>query len=132
MKVVRFRRRHQLLVVDAQLWGPRGFAKLKLAVDTGAGETLIVPEILDGLGYSVRDGEGVTVIRSAVAAEPGYLQRVSRFRTLGHEFANFRVHAHDLPDGFHFDGLLGLNVLDHFNYEIRSGEGRIRVERVAA
>lgn len=31
-----------------------------------------------------------------------------------------------------FDGLIGLNFLDKLNYEIRSGEGRILVERIGS
>ncbi len=130
MKTVRVRRAHGLIVVAAHLFGPLGVRKLDLAVDTGATETLILPEIIHGLGYSPRDGERVTKIRSAIGEEPGYLIRVSRFRTLGHEFPDQLVHAHDLPDGFGIDGLLGLNILDQFNCELRPRDGVIRVERV--
>ncbi len=48
--------------------------------------------------------------------------RVARFRALGHELPDFRVDAHDLPEGYGIDGLLGLSYLRQFNYEIRSGE----------
>jgi hypothetical protein len=39
------------------------------------------------------------------------------------------IHVHDLPTGIGLDGLLGLSFLKRFNYEIRSVEGRILVER---
>jgi hypothetical protein len=39
------------------------------------------------------------------------------------------IHVHDLPVGFGIDGLLGLSFLKRFNYEIRSAEGRILIER---
>ena len=42
------------------------------------------------------------------------------------------VHAHDLPEGFGIDGLLGLNILDQFNCELRPLDGVIRVERLFA
>jgi hypothetical protein len=45
---------------------------------------------------------------------------------------DFRVHAHDLPDGWNIRGLIGLSFLRQFNYEIRSLEGRICTERVRA
>jgi hypothetical protein len=32
---------------------------------------------------------------------------------------------------FGIDGLLGLSFLRHFNYAVRSREGRIRVDRIA-
>jgi hypothetical protein len=35
-----------------------------------------------------------------------------------------------LPEGFGIDGLLGLSFLRHFNYEIRSAEGRISADRI--
>ena len=56
--------------------------------------------------------------------------RVARFACLGHQQSDFRIHAHDLPDGWSIDGLIGLSFLRLLNYEIRSQEGRILVERV--
>jgi hypothetical protein len=69
------------------VWGPghRMERPLKLAVDTGAVETIIVPEVLDELGFNPRDGEAITMMRSAVDREPGYLIRVPRFECLGHQ-----------------------------------------------
>jgi hypothetical protein len=37
-----------------------------------------------------------------------------------------------LPDGWNIRGLIGLSFLRQFNYEIRSLEGRICIERVRA
>ena len=45
---------------------------------------------------------------------------------------DFRVHVHDLGDGFGIDGLIGLNFLREFNVELRPGEGRLRVDRITA
>jgi len=61
-------------------------------------------------------------------SEPGYLTRVTRFRALGHEFTDFRVHAPDVPKGFEIDGLLGLSFLRHFNYESVPKRVAARVE----
>ena len=68
-------------------------------------------------------------VRSAIGKEPGYMLRVRRFESLGFGFDDFLIHVHDLPSGFGIDGLLGLSFLKQFNYEIRSAEGRILVER---
>ena len=129
MKVIRFDPDAPLITVPVRIQGPLGSATLRLALDTGSEQTLIVPEVLDELGYSPREGEAITVIRSAIGSEPGYLLRVAKLATLGHEVRDFRVHAHDLPEGIGIGGLLGLSFLRQFNYEIRSGEGRIRVAR---
>ena len=71
------------------------------------------------------------MVRSAVGAEPGYMLRVDRFESLGFSFPDFRLHVHDLPEGVGIDGLLGLSFLRNFNYQIRSAEGRILIERIA-
>jgi predicted aspartyl protease len=131
MRVTRFDRTSDLILVPAYVLGPGGTrAELQVVLDTGASVTVIAPYVLDRMGYSPRDGEAITTMRSAIGAEPGYLIRVSRFRALGHELRDFRVHAHDLPEGYEIHGLLGLNFLRHFNYEIRSKEGRVLAQRL--
>lgn len=57
---------------------------------------------------------------------------VARFACLGHHATGFLVHAHDLPEGWGIDGLIGLSFLRQFNYEIRSLKGRIIVDRATA
>lgn len=57
--------------------------------------------------------------------------RVTRFESLGFGFSSFRLHVHDLPEGVGIDGLLGLSFLRHFNYEVRSVEGRLLIERAS-
>jgi hypothetical protein len=133
MIVARYQPRQPLIVVRGRVWGRRGGrSDLRLALDTAATITTIEPHVLDVLGYSAREGEGRSIIRSAVAEEPGYLIRVERLRALGHESSDLLVHAHDLPEGYGIDGLIGLNFLDQFVYEIRPHEGRILVERIGA
>ncbi len=130
MKVTRYDPSASLIIVSARLWGPRGKVKLDLAVDTAASLTVIVPEIVDGLGYSPRQGEAITTVSSALGQEPGYLIRVSRFWALGFMVTDFRVHVHDLGDGLGIDSLVGLNFLRQFNVELRPGEGRLLVDRI--
>ncbi len=132
MKVTRFDPNDELIIVNARIWTAQGrFADLRLAFDTGSSETLVMPEYTDALGYNPRHGEAITVIRSAIGEERGYMLRVARFTTLGFTIPNFRIHVHDLPDGYGIDGILGLSFLRQFNYEIRSAEGRVVVERIA-
>ncbi len=59
------------------------------------------------------------------------MMRVAKFSALGFEFPDFRVHVHDLPDGFGIDGLLGLSFLRHFDFEVRPLVGQLRVERAS-
>ena len=131
MKVTRFDATLDLIIVRARLWGPAGDTPLSLAVDTGSTETVIAPDLVDALGYSPRDGEAITVVRSAIGKEQGYTLRVSQFEALGFTFPNYRIHVFDLAAGYGIDGLIGLSLLKQFNYEIRSAEGRILADKVA-
>jgi predicted aspartyl protease len=131
VRVTRFDPADDLILVEGRIWGPREDRTrvLRLVLDTGAAETIVIPDVLDELGYNPRDGEAITVIRSAVGREEGYLTRVTRFACLGHHSSAFRVHAHDLPEGWGIEGLIGLSFLRQLNYEIRSIEGRILATR---
>jgi hypothetical protein len=129
VKVRRFDPDDDLIIVKARVFGKHGVRVLSLALDTAASHTHVSPDIIDELGYSPAEGEAITSVRSAIGKEPGYMLRVRRFESLGFGFDNFLVHVHDLPSGFGIDGLLGLTFLKQFNYEIRSAEGRILVER---
>jgi hypothetical protein len=133
MKATKFDPGYDLVVVQGRVWNRRGrSAKLWLAVDTAAGQTIISPEVLDELGYSAREhGEQVAITRSVVGREEGYMLRVARFDCLGFQEPNFQIFAQDLPSGWDIAGLLGLSFLRQFNYEVRSVEGRIMVERAA-
>jgi hypothetical protein len=46
-----------IILMWARLDGHNGSRDLQLAFDTGAAMTLVVPEVLDHLGYSARDGD---------------------------------------------------------------------------
>jgi predicted aspartyl protease len=132
VKVTRFDPKSDLIIVKARVWGPTGKTPASLAVDTGSAHTVIAASLIDDLGYSPRQGEEITTVRTAVGKEHGYVMRVSRFWTLGFAVSDFPVHVFDLPDGFGIDGLVGLSFLRQFKVEIRLAEGRLLVERVGA
>lgn len=118
----------ELIVVDAIVAGPRRRMPVRLVVDTGSAMTTVIPDVLDELGYSARDGLVRTSVQSAVGRETGYVLRVSSLTALGFTLADYPVHVFDLAEAHHFDGLIGLDLLARFNYEVRSAEGRIFVE----
>lgn len=128
MTTTRFDRARDLIVVDAAVEGPLGPVLLALAIDTGSTETVVLPWVVDELGYSPRDGEQITRVRSAIGDEHGYTLRVDRFTALGFTRADFRVHVFDLAAGYGIDGLIGLSFLKALNYEVRSREGLVRAE----
>ena len=121
-----------LMVVPAWVWGPRGVRAMSFALDTGATSTTIRPEVMDALGYDVRDGINITKVVTAHGKEDGYRQRVTRFSALDFNVFDFPIHVFDLHEGHKFHGLIGLNFLCQLNYEVRSLEKSILAERAAA
>ena len=133
MTITDFTRDEQgTIIVWAYLEGPNGSLDVRLALDTGAAMTLVLPEVLDDLGYSARDGDKITRISTAnEAPEQGYRLRVRRFHALGFGFLDFRIHAHELPD-YGVEGLLGMDFLGKFDFEVLISEQRIRLERAGS
>lgn len=124
MKIVMFDPDEPLIIVQATVFGRHDSRPLRLAFDTGSTCTSITPDIIDALGCSPRDGIARS---SSIGEEPGYMLKVRRFEAFGFGFDGFLIHVHDLPDE-DLDGLLGLNFLHRFNYEVRYVEERILID----
>jgi hypothetical protein len=123
----RFRPGGKLIIIHPWIWGQLGDRISRMALDPAATLTLVVPELLYSLGYSPRDGERITEVTTVINVQRGFDLRVQRFRDLGFEFTDFLVHVQDLHRKAGIEGLLGLNFLNHFNYEVRSRDGLIHV-----
>ena len=100
-----------LVVVPAEVFGPSGSVVLRLAVDTGASQTMINVGLLVAVGYDpslvpervqVTTGSGVEYAPRVV---------VDRMKALGGEREGLPVLAHTLPASAHIDGLLGLDYM---------------------
>ncbi|MBC7976768.1 MAG: retropepsin-like domain-containing protein [Myxococcales bacterium] len=118
-----------LIVIDASLLGPTGRGTVRLVLDTGSTLTTLTPAIAEALGYTSTDRVSRSVVRSAVAEEPGYIVRMAQLSTLGFKLSGVLVNVAEL--GHEIDGLLGMNVMSNFNLEIRPIEQRIILERLA-
>ena len=119
-----------LIIVKASLTGPRKTTDGRFVLDTGAVYTTMTHELADLVGYSARDGVQRTRVHTAVGSEEGYLLRVTELEALGFAKPSFPVHVFDLGHD-DIDGLLGMNFLSEFNYEVRSAEHRLLVEKIA-
>ena len=119
-----------LIIVEATVTGPCGTTPGRFVLDTGATMTTMIPELADSIGYSPRDGFKRTRVHTAIGEEEGYALRVADLAVLGFTMPSFPVNVFDLGyDGIH--GLLGMNFLGDFNFEIRPAERRILVARIA-
>ena len=124
-----FVRERELIIVDAEVVGPANTTNARLVLDTGAAATTLVPELIEDLGYTHRDSFKKAKVHTAVGEEKGYWLRVAEFSVLGVTTPNFAVTV--FPLGHQdIDGLVGMNFLRHFNFEIRPAEGLIHLELI--
>lgn len=119
-----------LIIVDAVVVGPSGQADVRLVLDTGAVLTTLVPRIAESIGYTSTARVARSVIRSAVAEEHGYIVRLAQLSTLGFTMPDVHADVADLGHGI--DGVLGMNFLSDFNFEIRPAERRILIEKIGS
>src|ERR1700690_3076937 len=116
-----------LIIVEASVTGPRGTAPGRFVFDTGAVGTTMIPELADLVGYSAGDAIKRTKVHTAIGEEEGYVVRVAALSTLGFTLPGFGIQVFDLGHD-DIDGLLGMNFLGDFSFEIRPAERRIRAE----
>ena len=100
-----------VVVVPAEVFGPSGSVVLRLAVDTGATQTMINVGLLAVAGYDPSLVPDRVQVTTGSGVEYAPRLSVDRIRVLGQERKNFPVLAHTLPPSAHIDGLLGLDYM---------------------
>ena len=131
-----FERDRDLIIVSGTVTGPAGRARCRMIVDTGCAITMLTPELARTIGYQSRDRMRGSIVSSPGGVTLGYFVVILELATLAFHVENvlvnvgeFDVTSHRRRDDVQADALLGLTFLDHFNYEIRSYESRILVQR---
>ena len=66
-----------LIIIEATVVGPNGRDTVRLLLDTGSVLTTLIPTIAESIGYTSADRVARSVVRSAVAEEPGYIVDVT-------------------------------------------------------
>jgi predicted aspartyl protease len=105
------RTNHRLIVVSVRLIGPEGDISLRLALDTGATQTILPPSALIVVGYEpfrVKHRKRITT-GSGVERAPEI--KVSQLQALGISRQNLKVLAHSLPPDSVVNGLLGADFM---------------------
>jgi clan AA aspartic protease (TIGR02281 family) len=116
------------VVVDATVTGPAGKCDVKLVLDTGASATTLIPEVASKIGYGPQDGYRDATVHTAIGREYGYWLHVLELDAVGVTTSDFALMVFPLEAGV--DGLLGMNFLRYFNFEIRPAEKRILLELI--
>ncbi|MBI2320404.1 MAG: retroviral-like aspartic protease family protein [Betaproteobacteria bacterium] len=119
--------RQGLIIVSAELSGPRGSGVLRLALDSGATGTVVNVGMLVALGYDpalVPDRVQVTTGSGIEFAPRVILEKIV---ALGLERLGFQVLGHTLPPSAGVDGLLGLDFFRDQSLTIDFRAGQVTV-----
>jgi clan AA aspartic protease (TIGR02281 family) len=100
----------------------------RFVVDTGANETTIPSSIVDDLGIKVDDATRTKLVLTASGIEVAYEVTLESIEIEGLRVDNMKVLIFDLP-GFSDCGLLGLDFLNHFRFEIDKQKGLMRLKK---
>lgn len=125
-----FIRSRELILVEAEVVGRDGrMTEARLVVDTGAAATTLTPKLVERIGYSRKDGYKDAKVHTAIGEERGYWLHVAQLDVLGIATPNFAVTVFPLGHQ-NLDGLVGMNFLRNFNFEIRPEERLIHLELI--
>lgn len=120
----------QLIIVEAEVVGKNGrTTEARLVVDTGSSATTLTPKVVRRIGYSRRDAYKDAMVTTAVGEERGYWIHVAELDVLGVATPNFPITV--FPLGHRdIDGLVGMNFLRNFYFQIRPGECLIQLDLI--
>jgi predicted aspartyl protease len=109
---------NKLLFIDISLWSKKEnkYRNMSVAIDTGASITTISEYILNSLGYKKTVMHfKITTASSSVEVQERHIHKLK----LGNiEFSNIKVYAHNFPEETFIDGVLGMDVLENFNFKV--------------
>ncbi|MCX7855011.1 MAG: retroviral-like aspartic protease family protein [Anaerolineae bacterium] len=132
MSVRRYRlfRQGYLLVLHSAIGGDRQPRVVRMILDTGAGYTMLPPEILEAVGCDLRHPAREVNILTVQGIVTAPVVVVPWFHCLGRRVSQWPVVAHSLPSGLreYAVGLLGMDFLTRFQAVIDVGKGEIWLE----
>ena len=111
-----------LIIAPAIVSGPMGDVALRLALDTGATETVISRSVLVRAGYRLSAASTVPMIMGG-GMVPVPLILMDKLEALGQIQTGLTIQAHTLPPSLAIDGILGLDFIRRGRLVVRLSHG---------
>ncbi len=108
---------NSLIFFDIKIWNKykNKYERMNIAIDTGASVTTISTQIMEQLGYYTADKSDVIITASGM--EKVYKQNVNIL--IGDiDLTDIDVYVYDFPDELYTKAILGMNVIEKFNFSI--------------
>lgn len=126
MPTFRFDPKSPILLVSAEIFGPKGSHFVRMLLDTGASYTMLHPDALIKIGC-----EPISLHKRKITTASGIewvsFVNIPEICALGQAVKDVEISAHDLPPSLPAEGLLGLNFLRNFDLQINFREGKIEL-----
>ena len=118
MAKVQLSRVSGLIFLDIGLWSIKEskYRNMAIMLDTGASVTTISEQILSSLGYN-NPGKAI-LVTTAGGTVNVHTKTVERVKIGVIEMENVDVYSHIFPDECFSDGVLGMNILNQFNFKL--------------
>ena len=95
----------------------RGEFRCRMILDTGARFTILHPELARKIGLATREIPDARLVGVATCEELS-MGAVDSVSLLGHVLPNVQVVCYPIHPRLGVDGILGMNVLQHFDYSV--------------
>lgn len=114
--------------IAAKILGPDRSFLGRFIIDTGAALTIVRTSRLKMIGLNQDHAIAPFATDSVIGREEGYRLLVPTIEVFGVTLNNFEVAAMELPEKYHIDGLIGMNLLRQFDFCIYSQHNVIRIQ----
>jgi len=108
---VKFDAQEGLVMIMSEVFGPRGVAVLRLAVDTGATTTVIRKDTMALLGYVPNRSERYVRLATGSGEVSAPIVEIRSIEALGVLKQHFSVVCHTMPGSTALDGVLGFDFM---------------------
>jgi clan AA aspartic protease (TIGR02281 family) len=100
-----------------------------LALDTGAQTSVVTPELARAVGIDLDRMENAKKLYGVAGS--GWAKRIilEQIDVANIPVRNVEALVYVLPPNFQLDGIIGLNVLQHFNFTVHHETEKVRMEK---
>lgn len=130
MRIIRFDRSQEIPIVDALVFGPRRYERVKMVFDSGCGVTQLDTGVIESIGYSAKDAKYASIVLGPSGdKQEGYVVSVTELKLFGLSFSGTEIGAYDFDNFAHYgiDGLLGFDVIKQLRFELDGPEGLLKI-----
>jgi clan AA aspartic protease (TIGR02281 family) len=123
--------RNDLIYANVPVWSvtDNDYREAFVLIDTGATVTAFSNIALKNLGCYNENKKAS--VRTASGFVDVHETSVPKIQLGSVELTDVDVHAHKYLDDFHFDGIIGMNILNRFNFSVNFDEQIITLEKRA-